>query len=224
MCQIFRNTPEKGLNLYNCGCYTSSKSGDLDLCPSKTLIFGTFLEKILFLTHFGQIYPPMIYIKGKLCISAFCTYPNNTVFLNQQAVRILQTLGDRNVPMYWDLVVIKVRSVDKNCLHMEICQSNKNCLFWSHLVKNVTKLRQSTILSCSLTLGDKWSRNRLEVSGQKRPALKASQATLTYFSWSHLIKKMTKCRKAMIPWWYSETDWKMVMQQKCSQLTKIAPL
>ena len=80
MCQIFRNTPEKGLNLYNCGCYTSSKSGDLELCPSKTLFFGTFLEKILFLTHFGQIYPPMIYIKGKLCISAFCTYPNNRVF------------------------------------------------------------------------------------------------------------------------------------------------
>ena len=126
--------------------------------------------------------------------------------------------------MYWDLVVIKVRSVDKNCLHMEICQPNKNCLFWSHLVKNVTKLRQSTILSCSLTLGDKWSRNRLEVSWQKRPALKASQATLIYFSWSHLVKNMTKCRKAMIPWWISETDWLMVMQQKWSQLTKIAPL
>ena len=191
----------------------------------KNAVFSElFWRKSFFDPLQPSIPPPMIYINGKLCMSAFRTYPNNRIFLNQQAIRILLTVGDRNVPMYWDLVVIKVRSVDKNCLHMEICQPNKNCLFWSHLVKNVTKLRQSTILSCSLTLGDKWSRNRLEVSGQKRPALKASQATLIYFSWSHLVKNMTKCRKAMIPWWISETDWKMVMQQKCSQLTKIAPL
>ena len=97
---------------------------------------------------------------------------------------------------YWGKLfyVIKVRSVDKNCLHMELCQPNKNLLSWSHLVKNVTKLRQRTILSCSLIRGDKWgdkwSRNRLEVSGQKKAALKAFQATLLYFSWSHLVKNI----------------------------------
>ena len=74
---------------------------------------------------------------------------------------------------YWGKLfyVIKMRSVDKNCLHMELCQPNKNFLSWSHLVKNVTKHWQYIILSFSLTLVDKWSRNRLEVSGQKKACL-----------------------------------------------------
>ena len=68
--------------------------------PQKRCFFGTFLEKILFLTHFDQINPPMIGIFGKLCISAFCTYPNIRVFLNRQAVRILLTPGDRSETLY----------------------------------------------------------------------------------------------------------------------------
>ena len=75
--------------------------------PQKRCFFGTFLEKILFLTHFDQINPPMIYINGKLCILDFCTHPNNRVFLNQQAVRILLTTIDRSESLYWDCVVFK---------------------------------------------------------------------------------------------------------------------
>ena len=33
-----------------------------------------------FFDPLDQINPPMIYINGKLCISAFCTYPNIRVF------------------------------------------------------------------------------------------------------------------------------------------------
>ena len=65
------------------------------------VFFGTFFEKILFLTHFDQNNPPpMIGIFGKLCISALCTYPNIRVFLNRQAVRILLTPGDRSETLY----------------------------------------------------------------------------------------------------------------------------
>ena len=69
--------------------------------PQKRCFFGTFLDKILFLTHFDQINPPpMIVIFEKLCISAFCTYPNIRVFFNLQAVRILLTPGDGSETLY----------------------------------------------------------------------------------------------------------------------------
>ena len=136
LCPKFSKTHLRKVSIFKMWVLHPSKVRWSRFVSLKNAVFSElFWRKSFFDPLQPSIPPPMIYINGKLCMSAFRTYPN------QQAIRILLTVGDRNLPMYWDLVVIKVRSVDKNCLHMEICQPNKNCLFWSQSVKNVTKLR-----------------------------------------------------------------------------------
>ena len=87
-----------------------------ELCPSKVrwsrfvslknaVFSALFWRKSFFWPTSTKATPPMIGIFGKLCISAFCTYPNIRVFLNRQAVRILLTPGDRSETLYWDCVI-----------------------------------------------------------------------------------------------------------------------
>ena len=95
LCPKFSETPLRKSKIFKIEGVMPLQSQVIPICvPQKRCFFGTFLEKILFLTHFDQSNPPMIGIFGKLCISAFCTYPNIRVFLNRQAVRILLTLPD----------------------------------------------------------------------------------------------------------------------------------
>ena len=76
-----------------------------ELCPSKVrwsrfvslknaVFSALFWRKSFFWPTSTKATTQMIGIFGKLCISAFCTYPNIRVFLNRQAVRILLTLPD----------------------------------------------------------------------------------------------------------------------------------
>ena len=76
-----------------------------ELCPSKVrwsrfvslknaVFSALFWRKSFFWPTSTKATTHMIGIFGKLCISAFCTYPNIRVFLNRQAVRILLTLPD----------------------------------------------------------------------------------------------------------------------------------
>ena len=81
LCPKFSETPLRKSKIFKIEGVMPLQSQVIPICvPQKRCFFGTFLEKILFLTHFDQINPPMIYINGKLCISAFCTYPNIRVF------------------------------------------------------------------------------------------------------------------------------------------------
>ena len=101
LCPKFSETPLRKSKIFKIEGVMPLQSQVIPICvPQKRCFFGTFLEKILFLTHFDQINPPMLGIFGKLCISAFCTYPNIRVFLNRQAVRILLTPGDRSETLY----------------------------------------------------------------------------------------------------------------------------
>ena len=85
LCPKFSETPLRKSKIFKIEGVMPLQSQVIPICvPQKRCFFGTFLEKILFLTHFDQINPPMIYINGKLCISAFCTYPNNRVFGNSR--------------------------------------------------------------------------------------------------------------------------------------------
>ena len=87
-----------------------------ELCPSKVrwsrfvslknaVFSALFWRKSFFWPTSTKATTPMIGIFGKLCISAFCTYPNIRVFLNRKAVRILLTPGDRSETLYWHCVV-----------------------------------------------------------------------------------------------------------------------
>ena len=87
-----------------------------ELCPSKVrwsrfvslknaVFSALFWRKSFFWPTSTKATTPMIGIFGKLCISAFCTYPNIRVFLNRQAVRILLTPGDRSETLYWHCVL-----------------------------------------------------------------------------------------------------------------------
>ena len=101
LCPKFSETPLRKSKIFKIEGVMPLQSQVIPICvPQKRCFFGTFLEKILFLTHFDQSNPPMIGIFGKLCISAFCTYPNIRVYLNRQAVRILLTPGDRSESLY----------------------------------------------------------------------------------------------------------------------------
>jgi len=86
-----------------------------ELCPSKVrwsrfvslkiaVFSALFWRKSFFWPTSTKATPPMIGIFGKLCISAFCTYPNIRVFLNRQAVRILLTLPDWLDYISWHIV------------------------------------------------------------------------------------------------------------------------
>ena len=89
-----------------------------ELCPSKVrwsrfvslknaVFSALFWRKSFFWPTSTKSTPPMIGIFGKLCISAFCTYPNIRVFLNRQAVRILLTLPDWLDYISWQCVIIE---------------------------------------------------------------------------------------------------------------------
>ena len=104
--------------------WESQKSLKLrELCPSKVrwsrfvslknaVFSALFWRKSFFWPTSTKATPPMIGIFGKLCISAFCTYPNIRVFLNRQAVRILLTPGDRSETLYWDCVLMVWRAAN----------------------------------------------------------------------------------------------------------------
>ena len=88
-----------------------------ELCPSKVrwsrfvslkiaVFSALFWRKSFFWPTSTKATHPMIGIFGKLCISAFCTYPNIRVFLNRQAVRILLTLPDWLDYISWQCVVL----------------------------------------------------------------------------------------------------------------------
>ena len=95
LCPKFSETPLRKSKIFKIEGVMPLQSQVIPICvPQKRCFFGTFLEKILILTHFDQSNPPMIGIIGKLCISAFCTYPNIRVFFNRQAIRILLMLPD----------------------------------------------------------------------------------------------------------------------------------
>ena len=106
-----------------------------ELCPSKVrwsqfvslknaVFSALFWRKSFFWPTSTKATPPMIGIFGKLCISAFCTYPNIRVFLNRQAVRILLTPGDRSETLYWDCVLL--RSVSQSVSQPQLRKSHRS--------------------------------------------------------------------------------------------------
>ena len=127
-------------------------------CPPQQLFelatfqicFISFTWKRIFYIYFWQPYlsvmtwnnikpkpnpSPMILINGNLCISAFCMYPNNRVFFNQQAVRILLTLGDRSESLYWDCVIFMI--YNRALVQVLIPQSRTSTHWHSHGLKQV---------------------------------------------------------------------------------------
>ena len=100
MLQIFQNTCGKQRYLQKYGCQTPPKSVDPDLCPSKKLFFGHFFwENLSFDPFRPHLPPPMIYIVGKLWISAFMSSSPHPAELNLQSVRFFVTLRQRTVSL-----------------------------------------------------------------------------------------------------------------------------
>ena len=100
MLQIFQNTCGKQRYLQKYGCQTPPKSVDPDLCPSKKLFFDHFFSENLSFDPFRpHLPPPMIYIVGKLWISAFMSSSPHPAELNLQSVRFLVTLRQRTVSL-----------------------------------------------------------------------------------------------------------------------------
>ena len=100
MFQFFQNTCGSQRYLQKYGCQTPPKSVDPDLCPSKKLFFGHFFwENLSFDPFRHHLPPPMIYIVGKLWISAFMSSSPHPAELNLQSVRFLVTLRQRTVSL-----------------------------------------------------------------------------------------------------------------------------
>ena len=100
MFQFFQNTCGSQRYPQKYGCQTPPKSVDPDLCPSKKLFFGHFFwENLSFDPFRPHLPPPMIYIVGKLWISAFMSSSPHPAELNLQSVRFLVTLRQRTVSM-----------------------------------------------------------------------------------------------------------------------------
>ena len=100
MLPFFQNTCGKQRYLQKYGCQTPPKSVDPDLCPSKKLFFGHFFwENLSFDPFRPHLPPPMIYIVGKLWISAFMSFSPHPAELNLQSVRFLVTLRQRTVSL-----------------------------------------------------------------------------------------------------------------------------
>ena len=100
MFQFFQNTCGSQRYLQKYGCQTPPKSVDPDLCPSKKLFFGHFFwENLSFDPFRPHLPPPMIYIVGKLWISAFMSFSPHPAELNLQSVRFLVTLRQRTVSL-----------------------------------------------------------------------------------------------------------------------------
>ena len=99
-----------------------------ELCPSKVrwsrfvslknaVFSALFWRKSFFWPTSTKATTHMIGIFGKLCISAFCTYPNIRVFLNRQAVRILLTLPDWLDYISWQCVLFLLT---QSCLSSDL--------------------------------------------------------------------------------------------------------
>ena len=100
MFQFFQNTCGSQRYLQKYGCQTPPKSVDPDLCPSKKLFFGHFFwENLSFDPFRHHLPPPMIYIVGKLWISAFKSSSPHPAELNLQSVRFFVTLRQRTVSL-----------------------------------------------------------------------------------------------------------------------------
>ena len=91
----------KGPNKPPWMCYTMSKHVQPMSNPLGS-VGGVYGQKWPFWTPTKN---QTFHDNGKLCISAFCTYPNIRVFQNWQVVRILLTPGDRSESLYWHCVL-----------------------------------------------------------------------------------------------------------------------
>ena len=100
MFHSFQNTCGSQRYLQKYGSETPSKSVDPNLCNTKKLFFDHFFSENLSFDPFRpHLPPPMIYIVGKLWISAFMSSSPNPAELNLQGVRFLVTLRQRIVSM-----------------------------------------------------------------------------------------------------------------------------
>ena len=100
MFHSFQNTCGSQRYLQKYGSETPSKSVDPNLCNTKKLFFDHFFSENLSFDPFRPHLPPlMIYIVGKLWISAFMSSSPHPAELNLQAVRFLVTLRQRTVSM-----------------------------------------------------------------------------------------------------------------------------
>ena len=82
LCPKFSETPLRKSKIFKIEGVLPLQSQVIPICvPQKRCFFRHFFgENPFFDPLRPKQPPPMIYINGKLCISAFCTYPNNRVF------------------------------------------------------------------------------------------------------------------------------------------------
>ena len=100
MFHCFQNTCGSQRYLQKYGSETPSKSVDPNLCNTKKLFFDHFFSENLSFDPFRpHLPPPMIYIVGKLWISAFMSSSPHPAELNLQSVRFLVTLRQRTVSL-----------------------------------------------------------------------------------------------------------------------------
>ena len=100
MFHCFQNTCGSQRYLQKYGSETPSKSVDPNLCNTKKLFFDHFFSENLSFDPFRpHLPPPMIYIVGKLWISAFKSSSPHPAELNLQSVRFLVTLRQRTVSL-----------------------------------------------------------------------------------------------------------------------------
>ena len=100
MFHSFQNTCGSQRYLQKYGSETPSKSVDPNLCNTKKLFFDHFFSENLSFDPFRpHLPPPMIYIVGKLWISAFMSSSPHPAELNLQSVRFFVTLRQRTVSL-----------------------------------------------------------------------------------------------------------------------------
>ena len=100
MFHCFQNTCGSQRYLQKYGSETPSKSVDPNLCNTKKLFFDHFFSENLSFDPFRpHLPPPMIYIVGKLWISAFMSSSPHPAELNLQSVRFFVTLRQRTVSL-----------------------------------------------------------------------------------------------------------------------------
>ena len=100
MFHCFQNTCGSQRYLQKYGSETPSKSVDPNLCNTKKLFFDHFFSENLSFDPFRpHLPPPMIYIVGKLWISAFKSSSPHPAELNLQSVRFFVTLRQRTVSL-----------------------------------------------------------------------------------------------------------------------------
>ena len=113
--------------------------------------------------------------------------------------------SDKNFKPEHTLFCCELRFVAIYALFFEILKNSGGFFYWCRFFLWILDINLQNFVRGFFSKFSVWGL-RL-VNEQKIATLDTYQAAQKCFSWSHLVKKMSKLGSAMIPWWISEIDW-----------------